>query len=254
MHSFSRRTTTVTTAVTLLIAAALVATTLVVAGTNEPLTPFASAAEVKPPREVTVPVAAAVVDLEPAAPLDDPELLPAPTVPVSPAPVPLNPPAPSPVPAPAPKTDPVPAPVPVPPTVTTPCATPTAVDPAAASVHTLLNEARAATGLPALTLSPSLNTVAASWAATLSKTSFVHNPNVGAQIPAGFGGWAENIFWASTETATGHLHDAWAASPRHRANMMNAEFTHVGVAVIRLPDGGTGAVQVFATYGVGCAV
>lgn len=42
------------------------------------------------------------------------------------------------------------------------------------------------------------------------------------------------------------IHDRLAASPEHRANMLDPRFTHLGVGVARSPDGRVWVVQVFA--------
>lgn len=129
-----------------------------------------------------------------------------------------------------------------------------AVPSAAESAHAaknlkLLNKARAAKGLRALTLHPSLAASALMWSSTMAATgNFTHNPwGFGEAMPLGWRGMGENIAWAgwSAGDMGSWAHDAWMDSPGHRANILG-DYTHVGIGIFTAPDGSTYATQVFA--------
>lgn len=108
-----------------------------------------------------------------------------------------------------------------------------------------LNSARASAGKPALARNASLDSVALGWANQMAAANAMsHNPNAGAQIPAGWTSWGENV---ANGFPTGSATNAgWTASPGHYANMLG-DFTDVGIAFV--PAGGTTwAVEVFARY------
>lgn len=106
-----------------------------------------------------------------------------------------------------------------------------------------VNQVRANAGLPALAVHSTVTQVARNWSATLP-TSFQHNPNVGAQIPAGWKAWGENIAYNVSMSAA---QAALEASPGHYANMTNASFTHIGIGIVQL-NGYVYVTQVFAMY------
>ena len=121
--------------------------------------------------------------------------------------------------------------------------------PAAASetddIYSGLNSARAAAGTSALAHNEALDSVALAWANQMAANNAMsHNPNTGAQIPAGWSGWGENVAYGfATGAATGV---GWTNSPGHYANMVG-DFTDVGIAFVSA-GGTTWAVEVFAKY------
>ena len=110
------------------------------------------------------------------------------------------------------------------------------------------NAARAAAGLPALTIDASLTQVAQNWTNAMAATGTLgHNPYTGVQVPAGWRSWGENVGWTQPASAQ-RLHDAWMASPGHRANLLNGSFTHVGIGWTVDASGRSWSTQVFAQY------
>lgn len=99
----------------------------------------------------------------------------------------------------------------------------------------LVNQARAGSGLAPLTLHGELVGLGRHWAAAQAQAGAIsHNPALGSSVQApwtllgenvGRGGSVESIF------------DALMASPSHRANILQARFTHIGVGVVHAADG-----------------
>lgn len=173
--------------------------------------------------------------------------VPAPAAPVAapaeaPAPAPAAPAPPAPSAAPAPVQAPAPG---------------TASSAVAQRSFELVNQYRAANGLPGLRYNPGLESVAQNWSITMKNdieaqgsAGFRHNPAMDSQIPAGWTGCAENI---AVNASADALFAAWKASPGHNANMLNAKFTDFGFGSAQLAAGspyGTQlvATQNFATY------
>lgn len=113
------------------------------------------------------------------------------------------------------------------------------------SIHSFINQARAAAGLAPLTRNAPLDQVAANWANQLAASGqLAHNPGYSAQIPGGWTNVGENV--AQGQPTGAAMHDAWMASSGHRANILGA-FTDVGIAFIAV-GGTTWGVEVFAAY------
>ena len=113
------------------------------------------------------------------------------------------------------------------------------------SIHSFINQARAAAGLAPLTRNASLDQVAANWANQLAASGqLAHNPSYSAQIPGGWTNVGENV--AQGQPTGAAMHDAWMASSGHRANILGA-FTNVGIAFIAA-GGTTWGVEVFVAY------
>jgi Cysteine-rich secretory protein family len=108
------------------------------------------------------------------------------------------------------------------------------------------NVFRAAHGLSAVSLDLTISDdVAQPWAQKMAQTgSFNHNPNVSAQIPAGWSAWGENIAYGFDYT---DVVDAWIASPEHRANLLG-DFSDLGIGYAVDASGTAWLVQDFATY------
>ncbi len=108
-------------------------------------------------------------------------------------------------------------------------------------VTSRLNGARTAHGLPALTTRGDLTEVARAQAGRMadSRTLF-HNPNLTTDVT----GWryvGENVgYGPDTES----VHAAFMGSPGHRANILDTDYTEVGVGVVQRDDR-VWVVQVF---------
>lgn len=122
------------------------------------------------------------------------------------------------------------------------------MNPEARSLYDRTNALRASKGLPALAENHLLVTKAQRWAEHLASTGRLSHSKLSDGL--------EDLRWrALGENVAVHsptadtlktIHDRLAASPEHRANMLDRRFTHLGVGVARSPDGRVWVVQVFA--------
>ncbi len=113
------------------------------------------------------------------------------------------------------------------------------------TIASLVNQARAAAGLPALAHNPAMDAVALRWAQQMAATNTMsHNPSYAAQIPPGWTRAGENV--AMGQPTPSAMHDAWMNSPGHRANILG-DFTDVGIAFITVA-GTTWGVEDFGKY------
>ena len=91
-----------------------------------------------------------------------------------------------------------------------------------------VNAARRSAGRPTYDVSSELTSVARRWAQTLASSgSLRHNPNLAGQVS----GWrfvGENV---GVGYDVGGLHRAFMASPAHRANVLDSDFTQIGIGV-----------------------
>lgn len=88
------------------------------------------------------------------------------------------------------------------------------------------NGARAAAGLPALQLNGQLSAVAQAWANRLAAAGVLsHNPALRSQV-TGWNVLGENVGMAGDIPT---VQAAFMASPAHRANILDARYTQVGV-------------------------
>jgi hypothetical protein len=114
------------------------------------------------------------------------------------------------------------------------------------SLYSLVNQERAANGLPALVRNASIEAVAVTWANQMAASgSMQHNPNYSGQIPGGWTAAAENV--AQGQPSAAKMHSDWMNSPGHRANILG-DFTSIGIAFVTV-NGTTWGVQDFAKYG-----
>lgn len=108
--------------------------------------------------------------------------------------------------------------------------------------YELVNEARTQAGLPALGLTEEANRVATDWAFRMAgDAQLKHNPDLSGQLQ----GWsliAENV---GVGSSSDELQGAFMASPGHRANILRAEVSVVGLGAVRSADGRLWVVQVF---------
>lgn len=124
----------------------------------------------------------------------------------------------------------------------------------AADFVTWINAERAAAGLTALRIDASLTQVALGWTGQMAATGVLsHNPYTGVQIPAGWTAWGENVGWTQPADAA-RLHSAFMSSPGHRANIMNSQFTHVGIGWMVDVNGRSWVTEVFARYPSGASL
>ncbi|MBV9293210.1 MAG: hypothetical protein JO222_12230 [Frankiales bacterium] len=106
----------------------------------------------------------------------------------------------------------------------------------ASRLLTLVNQARANAGLPALQLASGTTTVAASWTQQLaSAQSLSHNPGLQHALEThGSRNWrsyGENVGQGAIGYPDALFH-AYMQSPEHRANILDSTYRFVGVAVV----------------------
>ncbi len=89
----------------------------------------------------------------------------------------------------------------------------------------------------ALSTTSALNKMAGNWSKTMaSRSLFAHNPNFFAQIPGGHHQVGENVVMTIGVKQRGAalapiLMNSWEHSAPHRANLLNARYSKVGIAV-----------------------
>lgn len=92
-------------------------------------------------------------------------------------------------------------------------------------VATLVNNSRAANGVPPAAVDAALNQKAQRWANELAKTCTLRHSNLAEGAPAGWRSLAENVgYGASIE----QIHEAYMNSPTHRPNILNRTFNRQG--------------------------
>jgi uncharacterized protein YkwD len=126
---------------------------------------------------------------------------------------------------------------------------------AADAMVMLVNDARAAEGLPPLRPAPDVADVAADWSATMAETrDMEHNPDFPDQICC----WdqvTENVAWSEpprtrfagdpVATTVQELHEALLASPGHRVNILDDLATEIGIGIHVERDGSVWITQNF---------
>jgi hypothetical protein len=105
-----------------------------------------------------------------------------------------------------------------------------------------VNASRANAGLPAYTWNSHLASVAAEQARRMAKqTKLYHNPNLASDV--GDYRWVgENVGYGPS---TGVIQNAFMKSPAHKANILDDNFTQIGIAEVRDTKGRLWVAQVF---------
>lgn len=123
----------------------------------------------------------------------------------------------------------------------------TAAAPASASSESYsflskVNASRQANGLKPLTMKSDLVNVAYNWTKSMaSKNSLAHNPNLTSQVK----NWqavGENV---GVGPDVKSIQDAFMSSAKHRANILDRDFTEAGFATVRDSKGQLWVTQVF---------
>jgi hypothetical protein len=119
---------------------------------------------------------------------------------------------------------------------------PARADASVATLSALTNQARAAAGVPGLSVDGTLSAIAGRWAATMAAEGRMrHNPNLTAELPGGWQRAAENVGMGSTLDL---VFGALMNSANHRRNILDAAFDRLGVG-LALSGGRVYTVQVF---------
>lgn len=101
----------------------------------------------------------------------------------------------------------------------------------------LINQTRAAAGVPPLTVHPELTIEARAWAQSMAASgTLAHAGDISKGITAPWTVLGENVGVHGVEDVPA-LHDAFVASPGHHQNLVDARFRHVGVGVVVTEEG-----------------
>ena len=135
------------------------------------------------------------------------------------------------------------------PTSTAPAQVVTVVDPAlsmAGEIATIVNTERAKAGLAPLSVSTCAQGFAVTWSTHMAATAdFSHQSLTPIMTTCAARGAGENIAYGGTSAA--QFMTMWMNSTGHRANILRASFTHIGVGVARSASGTWYATQDFLT-------
>jgi peptidoglycan hydrolase-like protein with peptidoglycan-binding domain len=105
-----------------------------------------------------------------------------------------------------------------------------------------VNTARASAGLPGYAFAGDLAAVAAAWAGQMAGSGVLaHNPALASQV-SGWSALGENVGYGPTADA---VHQAFMNSSGHRANVLSARFSQIGIGSATSPDGRLWVVEVF---------
>lgn len=105
-----------------------------------------------------------------------------------------------------------------------------------------ITAARRSARLPSYAVRADLSEVARRWAARMaSNDRLEHNPNLSSDV-RNWRAVGENVGQGATAAA---IHDAFMDSPSHRANILDRDFTEMGIGTIRGADGTLWVVEVF---------
>lgn len=107
----------------------------------------------------------------------------------------------------------------------------------------LVLDLRSRHGAGSLDVNVHIVDVARDWSGELPER-FRHNPNVGNEIPSGWWAWGENIAYNGSIDAA---FNALVNSPGHFNNMVNPNFTDIGIGV-HIEGSRVYVTQVFARY------
>lgn len=115
-----------------------------------------------------------------------------------------------------------------------------------------VNKERRTRGLGRLIIDVQLTRVARAWADTMAARDVLgHNPRLAVQVKGDWRRVGENVGYstksgASEATLLSRLHDAFMASPGHRANVLR-DYNQIGVGVTVTPKGKMWVTVVFAS-------
>ena len=110
-------------------------------------------------------------------------------------------------------------------------------DPATAEAEFVadINALRASKGLRQLAVHPELLALGRSWAGQMAKADQIsHNPNLSSAVKADWQKLGENVGVGMT---VAKLHQAFIDSPTHYKNLVDPDWTHLGVGVVLGRDG-----------------
>lgn len=135
-------------------------------------------------------------------------------------------------------------------TVSVAPATPAEAAPSEAEIRDrleyLINRARARHGLRRLTVDLTVQRYAKGHAKLMASSGTIfHDPALGLEVLVGATAWGENVGYTSQAKPAKTLHSMFMNSTLHRANVLRARWTHMGIGIERR-NGRVYAVQRFA--------
>jgi uncharacterized protein YkwD len=126
--------------------------------------------------------------------------------------------------------------------------------PAEIKIFELTNQERKKEDAKALKLNPALSKIARAHSENMARQGKMEHKldDKGADDRVREGGYkfsamAENIAAGDDGAALENIMKAWMESKGHRANILEAEYTEIGVGIVRDKKGGLWLTQVFAT-------
>lgn len=115
-------------------------------------------------------------------------------------------------------------------------------DAIARDVYIRVNDERRARGLPPLVWHEGLADIARRWSEEMIATTYEHSsPEF--RVHPEFVGSGENIYMGPR--SSDELHVGWMRSDGHRENILNPDYTAIGVGVVCRNDGAMWATQIF---------
>jgi uncharacterized protein YkwD len=132
------------------------------------------------------------------------------------------------------------------------CAAPAAPnDLVTAAILQDVNAERAIAGVRPLTWNRQLYCLSTNWSAQMAATANLHHRDLNATIRSpGYSAYrtlGENVLRGPNGMTGQAMVDAWMASPAHRANVLSASFTSIGIGLAVSPD----RSQIYATQNFG---
>lgn len=115
-------------------------------------------------------------------------------------------------------------------------------DAVARDVYVRVNDERRARGLPPLEWHEGLADIARRWSEEMIATTFEHS-TAEFRVHPEFPGTGENI--AMGQSSSDVLHVGWMRSDGHRENILNPDYSAIGVGVVCRNDGTMWATQIF---------
>src|SRR5260370_29875737 len=97
----------------------------------------------------------------------------------------------------------------------------------ASAIFNAANSARASYGLPPLSQSPQLVSLAQQWSNWMAATGQLANGD----FPTGYNAAGQNVLTGPANVSASTIVNTWMASPEHRANILSSSFSLRGVAL-----------------------
>lgn len=124
-------------------------------------------------------------------------------------------------------------------------------NPIVSTIYNRTNADRGAFGLGPLAWDPQLACNARDWSAEMAASGIFRHQDLGALIRspayADYASLGENILVGPGGMNGDQMHDAWMASPSHRANILGA-FDSIGIGLARSSDGRLWATEEFGRH------